>query len=305
VTAGGEGAGAALHSPAPLCPGDLISVVAPASGFNALLGWRGLGFLAERYRVRFDRNMFEKRGYLAGSDDRRRDELARALSDPSVRAIVCARGGYGVSRIVADLPWEAFAKHPKWIVGFSDITALHVEATRLGVGSVHAPHLNSLGQSDARGRNAWLDALEMPERPRSYVLQAIASGEARGPLVGGNLTVLHACAAAGRLALPRGCVLFLEDIGERPYRIDRVLTTLVQGSHLRGVAGVVLGDFTECFPGPDGVTIEAVLRERLGSAGIPVASGLPAGHGDRNDPLVLGRIAELRVTADRGTLTLR
>jgi muramoyltetrapeptide carboxypeptidase len=107
--------------------------------------------------------------------------------------------------------------------------------------------------------------------------------------VGGNLTMLHACAAAGRLALPEGSILLLEDVTERPYRLDRMLSTLLAGGHLGALSGVLLGDFTDCAPGADGVTAEDVLRERLGSLGIPVLAGAPVGHGPRNLPLVLGR----------------
>jgi muramoyltetrapeptide carboxypeptidase len=296
------GGGHPFRFPPALRPRDLITVVAPASGFEAVLGWRGLGFLAERYRVRFSRGIFERRGYLAGEDERRKRELAAALADEEVRAIVCARGGYGVQRIVSELPWTDLAARPKWIIGFSDITALHVEAARLGVASIHAPHLTALGRSDARGRAAWVGAVESPHAPGRHALASIATGVAEGPLVGGNLTILHASAAAGRLSLPEGCVLFLEDVTERPFRIDRMLTTLRAGGHLRRVAGVVLGDFTDCFPGPDRVTAAEVLRERLGDHGVPVASGAPCGHELRNDPLVLGRVCRLRVTTELASL---
>ena len=288
--------------PPALRPRDLVTVVAPASGFEAVLGWRGLGFLAERYRVRFSRGIFERRGYLAGDDERRKRELSEAMSDGEVRAIVCARGGYGVQRIVGELPWSRFAEQPKWIIGFSDITALHAEATRLSIASLHAPHLTALGRSDERGRRAWIAAVESPSAFLAQSLTPLAEGEACGPLVGGNLTILHASAAAGRLSLPVGCVLFLEDVTERPFRIDRMLTTLRAGGHFAAVAGIVLGDFTECGPGPDGVTAEQVLRERLGDLGVPVASGMPSGHELRNEPLVLGAVVRLRVSAERASL---
>ncbi|NUP12271.1 MAG: LD-carboxypeptidase [Polyangiaceae bacterium] len=285
-----------LTIPPAVRPGDLVCVVAPSSPFEHALGWRGLGFLRERYRLRFDRGIFSRRGYLAGDDARRRDELAAAIADPDVRAIIAARGGYGASRYCHELAWDRLAADPKWIVGFSDVTALHVEAARVGVASLHAPHLTALGRADARGRAAWIDAVEEPTRPRRFDgLEPIAKGHVEGPLVGGNLTLLHACAASGRLVLPEGAILFLEDVGERPYRIDRMLTTLMAGGHLRAVRGIVLGDFTDCHTGADGVRIDDVLTERLASLGIPLAAGLPAGHAHRNEPLVLGAVAELDV----------
>ncbi len=281
--------------PPALRPGDTVAIVAPSSPFEAVLGWRGLGFLASRYRLLFDRELFSRTGYLAGNDARREAELSRALHDPRVAVILAARGGYGASRFVHDkIDWSALRARPKWIVGFSDVTALHVEASRVGVASLHACHLTSLGRSDAHARDALVRALEAPEAPRVFDgLRVVTKGHARGPLFGGNLTLLHACAAAGRLLVPEGAILFVEDVTERPYRIDRMLATLAVGGHLARVAGVALGEFTSCDPGPDRVTVRAVLEERLGALGVPVVDGLPVGHGRDNEPLLLGADAVL------------
>lgn len=248
--------------------------------------------------------MFSREGYLAGSDARREEELRLALADPDVSAIVAARGGYGASRFVHDrIDWSVLAQHPKWIVGFSDITAIHVEASRVGVASLHACHVTSLGRSDASARDGLVSVLEAPEARRTFEkLRVVVGGEARGPLFGGNLTLLHACAAAGRLSVPEGAILFLEDVTERPYRIDRMLATLDVGGHLRRAAGVVLGEFTSCDPGPDRVTVTAVLEERLRSLGVPVVDGVPSGHGIRNEPLALGLDAEIVTHGSTGSL---
>lgn len=264
-------------------------MVAPSSPFEHVLGWVGLGRLAERYRVRFDRGVFTNRGYLAGSDDRRREELLKALAEPAVRAVVAMRGGYGAPRFVHDLDWSVLRRDPKWIVGFSDVTALHVEVARAGVASMHACHVTTFGRGDARAHKAFFRALEDPRGSRSFEgLKTLQRGRAKGPLYGGNLTMLHAAAAAGRLAVPDGAVLLLEDVTERPYRIDRALTTLLIGGHLARASAVVLGDFTDCHPGPDRVTVSDVLEERLCGLGVPVVAGLPVGHGKVNEPLVLG-----------------
>jgi muramoyltetrapeptide carboxypeptidase len=295
----------ALVKPPALRPGDLIAAVAPASPFEHVLAWSGLGWLAQRYRVRFDRTLFTRRGYLAGDDARRRDELLGALSDPAVRAIVAVRGGYGANRFVHALDWSLLARDPKWIVGFSDITALHVEAARAGVASIHGGHVTMLGRADARMRSSFIDVLEYPSSARVFeCLEPLVPGAATGPLHGGNLALLHACAAAGRLALPPGCILLLEDVTERPYRIDRMLTTLLVGGHFASVSGVVLGEFTQCDPGPDGVTVMDVLRDRLGDLGVPVVAGAPIGHGLRNEPVVLGALASIdaRGTSARFTV---
>ena len=223
-----------------------------------------------------------------------------------MRAVLAARGGYGASRFVHALPFAPLAAHPRWIVGFSDVTALHVEAARAGVASIHGPHLTSVGRGDARARASLICALEDPLAPRTYDrLAVIHEGVAAGPLFGGNLTLLHACAAAGRLEVPRGCVLLLEDVTERPYRIDRMLTTLAVGGHLARIAAVALGDFTQCDPGADQVTVDQVLRDALGSAGrARGAGGVPVGHGARNDPVVLGGMARVEARRGEGRLLL-
>jgi muramoyltetrapeptide carboxypeptidase len=283
----------------------VVAAVAPSGPFEPVLAWVGLGWLAERYEVRFGRGMFARTGYLAGSDERRRDELAAALADPEVRAVVAARGGYGATRFAHAIDWDAFARSPRWLVGFSDITVLHVEAARVGVASIHGPHLTSLGRGDAGARAAFLRALEDPRAPRTYDgLPAIHPGSHAGPLFGGNLAMLQACAAAGRLVVPEGCVLLLEDVTEKPYRIDRMLATLEVGGYLRRAGAVVLGEFTQCDPGPDGVTADEVLAERLSRLGVPVVRGLPVGHGLRNDPVVLGGLARVEARGGVSSVAL-
>ncbi len=290
-----------MIGPQPLAPGDVVAVIAPSGPFEHALAWRGLAFLAERYKVRVRRDAFRRSGYLAGDDARRREELSQALVAPDVRAVLAMRGGYGASRILDGLPWGSLAESPRWLVGFSDITALHVEAARVGVMSLHAPHVAVLGRCDRVARAELVAYLEDPHRERVHDgLRTIVGGDASGPLFGGNLALLHACAAAGRLAVPAGAVVFLEDVGERPYRLDRMLTTLLSGGHLASAGAFVLGDFTDCGPGPDGVEHEAVLAERLAPLGVPVVAGLAAGHGARNLPLVLG--APARVSAGRLTV---
>ena len=194
---------ASVIIPPALRPGDLVAVVAPSGPADEVLVWRGLGWLAGRYRLRYDRGVLARAGYLAGSDARRCEELCAAFADPEVRAVLAARGGYGLSRFAHQLDWAAFAASPRWIVGFSDVTALHVEAARAGVASVHGPNVTGVGRSNARARASLLAALEEPLAPRAYDrLRVLHEGAAEGPLFGGNLTMLHACAAAGRLQAP-------------------------------------------------------------------------------------------------------
>ncbi|MEO7095681.1 MAG: LD-carboxypeptidase [Polyangiales bacterium] len=280
-----------------LRPGDLVAIVAPSSPFDVERYRLGEGFLKARYGLRVRDDLLARSGYLAGDDDRRRAELEDALADPDVRAIVAARGGFGATRLVDRIDFGVLARSPKWLVGFSDVTALHVEASRVGVASLHAPMVASLGSGDDEMRTAFVRALEGEARDRSWAgLDAWTPGTARGPAFGGNLALLESCAAAGRLVVPPGAVVFLEDCTERPYRVDRMLTALHLGGHLARAAAFVVGDFTDCAPGPDGVDVMTVLRARLSGYRVPVVAGAPFGHGARNEPFVLG--ASVEVVAD-------
>jgi muramoyltetrapeptide carboxypeptidase len=293
---------APLVIPPALAPGATVRVIAPASPFDRTLALCGIAFLGERYRVQFDWRMFERDGFLAGSDARRRAELAQAVAAPEVAAVIAARGGYGITRIANDVDFSALRRSPKWLVGFSDVTALHLEAQAVGVASLHAHHAAGLGRGDAQARSAWLRALEVPLAPRRLQGQSLRTGIARGPLWGGNLTVLFTCAVTGRLRLPPGAILALEDVTEVSYRIDRMLSALRVGGHLQGIAGVAVGGFTDCPPGQHGVSVEQVLQRELSSWGVPVVTGLPFGHDLPNQPLLLGAEAEL--DGDAGCLRL-
>ncbi len=277
-----------LITPPPLRPGDRIAVVAPSSPFDRERYDQGRAWLAARYEVTARDDLFTRTGYLAGDDARRREELSTALADPTVKAVVAARGGYGATRFAHTLDWAAFARAPKWLVGFSDVTALHVEATRAGVRSLHGAMVCSLGGGTEEARERWRVAIEGEPLTPWTDLQPWSAGTATGPAFGGNLALLEASAAAGRLAVPDGAVLFVEDCTERPYRVDRMLTALLVGGHLARVGAVVVGGFTDCNPGPDGVTVEDVLRERLLGLGVPAVAGAPFGHGDENRPWIVG-----------------
>jgi muramoyltetrapeptide carboxypeptidase len=287
--------------PPPLRPGDLVAIVAPSSPFDVDKYRAGEAFLATRYRLRVRDDLLSRSGYLAGDDARRKTELQDALEDREVRAIVAARGGYGATRIVGELDWRILAREPKWIVGFSDVTALHVEASLVGVASLHGAMVASLGAREEL-RAPLLSVLGGAAPAAWEDLEVVAGAPgaiARGTAFGGNLALLEACAAAGRLVVPEGAILFLEDCTERPYRIDRMLTALHLGGHLARAAAFVVGEFTDCNPGPDGVDAASVLRARLSSYGVPVVANAPFGHGVRNEPFVIGGAALVEIS-DRG-----
>jgi muramoyltetrapeptide carboxypeptidase len=289
----------ALAFPPPLLPGDAIAVVAPSSPCSREKLLRGLAWLRSRYRILMSPGVFARDAYLAGDDAHRATALARALADRDVKAIVAACGGYGSLRLLADLPWDTLSSRPSWIAGYSDITALHASAWRVGVASVHAPNVVDLGAAaSAAGpaaRAAWLAALERPVRSRAWRgLRVIHGGQARGVLVGGNLSLIHALATAGRLAIPPQAVVVLEDVDEAPYRVDRMLTSLILGGHLSHASALVFGGFDRSTPGPAGRSVDEVLDERSRLLGIPVLAGAPFGHGSANEAFVLGSDVQVR-----------
>jgi muramoyltetrapeptide carboxypeptidase len=276
--------------------GDLVCVVAPSGPVTAEDLWPGLAWLRSRYEVQVSPGVLARDGFLAGADERRRDELRRAMSATDVRAIVVARGGYGAIRILSSLPWRDLRERPKWLVGFSDVTALHAMAWSHAIASVHGPNVTGLGvRASPAIRASWLAALERPQDPVSWRgLTVVRSGTGSGPIVGGNLSLLHAMAAAGRLGLPDRAVLVMEDVNEAPYRVDRMLTSLLLGGHLERVSALVFGGFDRAPIGPDGQSVNDVIARFARSIDAPVLAGAPFGHGVQNESFVLGARARVR-----------
>jgi muramoyltetrapeptide carboxypeptidase len=263
-------------------------VVAPSGHFDRRRAEESILWLRQHYRVRFDPSIFDQAGFLAGSDEQRRSNLNAALDDPELKAVVTMRGGHGLLRLLDTIDFDSLRVHPKWLVGFSDPTLLHLGAWSHGVASLHAANLGTLGSAEESDRHEWLDALQDPTRVRGYQGTPWVTGRARGPLVGGNLTLLVHAAAAGQLWLPEGCILVLEDVGEAPYRVDRMLAALRLSGHLHRACGLVLGCFTRCGPPTPGPTCEEVLRDAAVALGVPVLANVQFGHESPNHPLPLG-----------------
>ena len=284
--------------PPRLRAGDVIRLVAPSGPVPRDTFEAGLAVLRARYDVRFDEALFTREGFLAGSDERRLAELAAALADPDARAILMARGGYGLLRILPFIDAAALRAAPRPLVGFSDGTALLAVAARAGVASVHGPVLTQLGALADADRQA---LFRMLEEPAPGVLLAdldeLIPGRVQGPLLGGNLEVFSRLLGTPFLPDLGGAILFIEDSGERPYRIDRLITHLDLAGVFGAVSAVIVGDFAGCKE-PESLragspTADEVLRERLGRLPIPVVVGAAIGHGARNFALPYGCLAEL------------
>jgi muramoyltetrapeptide carboxypeptidase LdcA involved in peptidoglycan recycling len=250
---------------------------------------------------------------LAGTDADRAHDLQTAWCDPGVRAVICARGGYGATRILDHLDWAALAeaaadeRGPKLLHGSSDITALHAAfGERLEIttsfGPMAATHLvaSAAGEDRERSLEA-LRAVWFDDDPVTVPgTHALSPGQAEGPLTGGTLALLTATLGTPYAPPPAaGAIVFLEDVSEAPYRVDRMLTQLLQAGYFEGVAGVVLGPWTDCG---EPAELDAVVSGRLAPLGVPVLAGIAAGHGPRQLTLELG--ARARLDAGAGTLTV-
>lgn len=291
--------------PPALRPGDRVAAIAPSGPAPRERLEAGLRLLSARYEVVTAPGLLCRTGYLAGDDGRRLAELRWALSDPSVRAVFCARGGYGLLRNLTPL-CAADAPRPAPIVGFSDVTVLLHWAAAGRLVSVHGPVLTQLGELPAEDADALFSLLESPAPPPPLGgLRTLLPGRAAGRLLGGNLEMLsRLCGTALQGALRPGepVILLLEEVTEQPYRIDRALTQLRLAGALDEVAGVVVGDLVGCAA-PGGAPPEAldVIVERLRPLGVPLCAGAPIGHGARNRAVPLGA----RVTLDGPAGALR
>jgi muramoyltetrapeptide carboxypeptidase len=291
--------------PSALRPGDAVALVSPsgpvaphrvAAAIMVLTKW---GLRAQVYP-----NVMERAGYLGGPDEQRLADLNAAFADPSMRAVWCTRGGYGLQRIVDRVDYAAVSADPKLVIGFSDITALHLalwQRTRLV--TVHGPvaaqldkgadSITAQGAKFAIMSGQPVSVKSDPAEPTSSVR---TSGRAQGPLLGGNLSLIAASAGTPDLPDLSGAILLIEDVSEYPYRVDRMLTQLMRANALDGIAGVAVGQFTDCGE------VSEVIAERLAPLGVPLLGGLPIGHGDQHVAVPLGTQATL--DADAGTLVV-
>lgn len=296
--------------PPALRPGDTIGITCPA-GFVSQERIAYAVDVMERkgFKVRIGRTIGVREIYFSGSDDERRADLQDMLDDAEVKAIIMGRGGYGTSRIIDAIDFTNFKQFPKWICGFSDITVLHSHINRnLGIATLHSPMCSAFN----------------PESEHSYYIQSVfqaLSGEAlryrvapsidnragtgTGMLVGGNLALLaHLTGSASQLET-KGKILFIEDIGEHLYHIDRMLLTLQRSGQLAGLAGLLVGSFTdtEDTDRPFGQTLEQIIRTKVAGYDFPVAFNLPCGHDTENVTLQLGQIHTLQVNDSGSSLS--
>ncbi len=283
-----------------LRPGDTLGVCAPSGKFDTGLLEQGVHVLnALGFQVRLPEAIFNEKRYLAG-DDRTRAGVIRALfADPDIHGIICARGGYGALRILDYLDWEIIGQNPKPFIGYSDITALLMAIlSRTGVPVIHGPNLVSLASADQETLDAFVQVLTGPLAAIEISCGSVLSpGIAHGVIKGGNLATLSHLLGTPYQPDFTDAVLFIEDVGEPAYKIDRMLTQMKMAGMFDRIQGVVTGLFENC---EDQSHVQEILTEIFVEYAIPVICGMPAGHGKTNRPFVMGK----QVHMDTRTMTL-
>lgn len=288
-----------LIRPPRLRPGARVRVVAASGPINEERFEAGIRVLEARYDMSYDKgDLFARRGFLAGEDNHRLRGLNQAIADSECQAVFLARGGYGLTRILPRIDRISLRSHPKPIVGYSDVTALLSVCAHAGVTAIHGPMVSDFGELSEGDRCSLFKLLENPNPGRVLnKLETLIEGKATGPLIGGNLEILTRLLGTPLQPDFDGAILFLEEVGELPYRVDRLLTHLELAGVFSRIAGIVIGDFTDCDEFEDGKlkppSAREVLIERLGRLEIPVTLEGGFGHGDRKASLPYGVPVEL------------
>lgn len=303
-----------LIQPPYLKAGDTVAIVAPSGILKNRIGeiekaklllksW-GLNVVIGKY-------IFNQENHFSGTDDERCEDFQNAMDDPKISAIWCARGGYGAVRILDKLNYTKFKKNPKWVIGYSDITALHSQIHNEGFESIHAMMCTSLQDDEKTIKetiSTFKDALF--GKPLLYTLKGSSynkTGTVIGELVGGNLSILQTMLGSKTSIDTSGKILFIEEIGEYKYHIDRMLQSLKRAGYFDNCKGVIIGDMTKIRKNttPWGSSIEQLIIDVLADYDFPVAFNMHAGHAKDNRALVFGQNVELTVNKGQSTIIFK
>jgi muramoyltetrapeptide carboxypeptidase len=287
--------------------GDRIGIVAPARKVSheeiqpAVDTFKSWGL-----EVVFGKNLFKEHHQFSGDDDERAADLQEMLDDININAIIAARGGYGTMRIIDMLDFSKFKKNPKWIIGYSDVTVLHSHIHNFGIQTLHATMPISFSKDEESV--AAMKTLLFGE-PLTYSIPhhpLNRKGQVSGTLVGGNLSLLYALGGSDSDIDTAGKILFLEDVDEYLYHIDRMMVKLKRSGKLTKIAGLIVGGMTEMKDNtiPFGKTAVEIIHSHLGAQVCPVMFGFPAGHTNKNLPLPFGKKITLTVLSDKGSVEI-
>lgn len=292
--------------------GSKIRIVSPAGKVKEILILPAVEWLEKKgYKVELGECIFAQHYQFSGIDEQRLEDLQTALDDPKCSAIICSRGGYGTIRIIDQLDFTEFKKYPKWLVGYSDITMLHNHLNNMGFYTVHGTmppfFFNENGEA-----NENLDSLLnlLSGQKVSYTIlpnEKNKNGNANGQLVGGNLSIICSLFGTKYELETEGKILFIEEIDEYLYHIDRMMQQLKLAGKLKNLAGLIIGDFTKIKDNesPFGQTVEEIILDSVKDYNFPVCFGFPAGHNQKNLALAFGKKWQLNISDKRATLNLK
>ena len=300
-----------LIKPEYLKKGDTVAIVAPS---GVLKNYNGYILKAKELlkswelEVIIGENVFNENGHFAGTDNQRSADFQLALDDKSIKAIWCARGGYGAMRVIDNLNFEKYKENPKWIIGYSDITAIHNDLHNNKSESIHGIMCKSLEKIDI-DNNESISLLKKTlfGEKLSYTIEGNnynIEGNSNGQLIGGNLTLLHCLLGSESSIDTDGKILFIEDLGEYLYHIDRMLISLKRAGYFDNCKGLIVGDFTDMRKNttPFGRNLKELILDIVREYDFPVSFGFPAGHGEKNYPMILGREINLEVSKQQSTI---
>lgn len=300
-----------MVSPPFLKPGSLFRLVSPAGKMagvhiQPLAEW----LQASGFRVEWGNHASGSHYQYSGTDEERLADLQDAFDDPRVNAVLCSRGGYGTLRIIGQLDFSAFSKHPKWVIGYSDITVLHNRLHELGFRSVHGQMCRYALDENGHPLEGFASLMKLlqgeEQEYRWPSLPANRHGETKAPLTGGNLSLLYSLMGTPFDVETRGKILFIEEIGEHMYHLDRMMVSLRLAGKLKQLAGLVAGYFTDMKDNeePFGKSVEEVILDAVRDYNFPVAFGFPAGHDHPNLALMTGGNYHLKINGEMSVLKL-
>lgn len=299
----------ALVIPPYLREGDLITIVTPASHIDKEAVLKAVTMLEKSgFRVTLGDHVFTTKGPFAGSDGERLRDIQKATDDREVRAVLCSRGGYGMSRIVDRIDFSMLRRHPKWYVGYSDITSLHLWLnTVCGIASLHAemPLNYSNPECSPLCYETMIRALKGEAEPVRWTTAHEASFAVNGPVTGGNISLIYSLNGTAAQPDTEGAILFIEEIGEKFYHLDRMLTAMRMTGMLKNLSALLVGGMENITEGEHvfNQTVEEVVMNVAGGYGYPVLFNFPAGHISDNRALYLGRNASLKQTGTEAVLS--
>jgi muramoyltetrapeptide carboxypeptidase len=300
-----------MKTPPFLMPGDKIRIVSPAGKCTEEQIMPALNWLRENgYQVEPGRNIFGKYFQYSGVDQDRLSDLQEALDDPEAKVIICSRGGYGAIRLIDQLNFSRFRKHPKWLVGYSDITVLHNRLHLSGFPSIHGAMCRNFFPENGLPADTLFSLIQLlrGEKPEYNIIPSSMNrtGTTTARLVGGNLSLLYSLSGTPYDLDTAGKILFIEDIGEYLYHIDRMMIGLRLSGKLKYLAALVVGQFTDVKDNeePFGKSVEEIILDAVRDYDFPVCFNFPAGHGQPNLALALGSVWKLKVTNKNCSLKL-